>query len=143
MALQNQGIARAGHMSQAARAVFLLAGLAVAIALFYFGGKPVAVGLVAEPWDKLAHFAVYSAITALLLLGTRMRWPIATLLLVCMIGGCDELRQLWLPGRSADVGDLVADIAAGIATCLLLLHLQDRARVQGGEYDALSTQDHA
>jgi VanZ family protein len=108
----------------------LLAALSIAGGLFYFGAKPIAVGLIASPWDKLAHFGVYSAITALLLWGTRMRWPVATVLLVCALGSGDELYQLWLPGRSADVADLFTDVLAGVVTCATLLTARTRAHAK-------------
>jgi VanZ family protein len=37
-----------------------------------------------------------------------MPLPIALLLTLC-IAGCDELAQLYIPGRSADISDYVAD----------------------------------
>jgi hypothetical protein len=109
------------------RSAACLLAVFIAGGLFYFGAKPIAVGLMPSPWDKLAHFVVYSAITALLLLGTRLRWPITTVLLVCAIGSGDELHQLWLPGRSADVADLLTDVVAGLVTCAALLTLHHRA----------------
>lgn len=89
---------------------------AIALQLFYLGGKPAAAGLVPVPWDKLAHLAVYAAITALLWAATAGRAPFAVIALVAAIGALDELRQAALPGRSADLMDLVADVSAAIGT---------------------------
>jgi len=98
----------------------LLKGAALAIAalivflLFYLGAKPVAVGLFPEPWDKLAHFVTYAAIAALLCLGLPRRWQWYAALPVGIIGALDEWHQVYLPGRSADLGDLLTDIVAAI-----------------------------
>lgn len=104
----------------------LILACTLAFALLYAGAQPVAAGLIPTPWDKVAHFAVYTAITALLLLGTRLRWPLTTLGLVCVLGACDELLQLSLPGRSADLADWLTDIAAGVVTCAVLLAIHHR-----------------
>lgn len=105
---------------------WLIMACTLAFALLYGGAQPVAAGLIPTPWDKVAHFAVYTAITALLLLGTQLRWPLTTLVLVCVLGACDELLQLSLPGRSADLADWLTDIAAGIFTCAVLLAIHHR-----------------
>jgi VanZ family protein len=88
--------------------------------LFYLGSKPVAVGLFAAPWDKLAHFTVFSVITALLWMGTRKRHPISVILAVALIGGLDEVHQSTLPGREADIWDFLTDAAAAALTTYLL-----------------------
>lgn len=89
-------------------------------ALFYLGAKPVAVGLFPEPLDKLAHFAVYSGITALLSLAMAGRLPLTVVALIAGIGALDEWHQASLPGRSADYLDLLTDIAAAGLTVFLL-----------------------
>ena len=105
-----------GERSALARWLCLALAAAITIQLFYLGGKPVAAGLVPVPWDKLAHLAVYSAITALLWVATAGRAPLAVIALVVAIGVLDELRQAALPGRSADLLDLAADACAVIGT---------------------------
>jgi VanZ family protein len=106
--------------------ICLAPACALVFALLYVGAKPVAAGLIPAPWDKLAHFAVYTAITTLLLLGTRLRWPLATFCVVMLLGAGDELLQTSLPGRTADVADWLTDIAAGIITCAILLCIHNR-----------------
>ena len=104
------------------RQVFcLMVGCAMVFNLFYLGSKPVAVGLFAAPWDKLAHFAVFSLISALLWIGSGKRRPIAVILAVALIGGLDEIHQSTLPGREADVWDFLTDAAAA-AFATYLLH---------------------
>ncbi|HEY4373043.1 MAG TPA: VanZ family protein [Burkholderiales bacterium] len=80
--------------------------------LFYLGTKPIAVNLFPEPWDKLAHAVTFGAM-ALLWSGVfEGRRPWLTILIVSLTGAADEIHQIWLPGRSADVTDLMADMAA-------------------------------
>ena len=87
------------------------AGLII-FALFHGGGQPVAAALIVEPWDKLAHFAVYGVITVLLWLGTGGGAPCVIIAIVVAIGALDELHQINVPGRTADVLDFLVDAAA-------------------------------
>lgn len=105
------------------RGLCLVLAVATIVQLFYLGAQPMAVGLIPPPWDKLAHFGVYSAITALLWIGTAGRMPLAVIAAVVAVGALDELHQASLPGRSADAWDFVTDVCASAGTALaLLLH---------------------
>lgn len=106
------------------RGLCLAAAVVLVFQLFYLGARPEAAGLIPAPWDKLAHFAVYSAITVLLWIGTEGRMPLAVVAVVVTIGALDELHQSGLPGRVGDVWDFLADACAGTGTAyaLLLLH---------------------
>jgi len=73
-----------------------------------------------EPWDKLWHFLAYSALTLLLWIGTDGRRPVLVVAAVMLLGGADELRQAWLPARSADPLDFLADLCAAVATAACL-----------------------
>lgn len=98
----------------------LLSAVLIIGLLFYLGSKPVAVGLFPEPWDKLAHFAVFGAVSGLLWIGLGGRLPLAIIGLMAGIGALDEWHQASLPGRSADLGDWLVDIgAAGVAVLVL------------------------
>lgn len=80
--------------------------------LFYLGTKPIAVNLFPAPWDKLAHAVTFGTM-ALLWSGVfRSQRPWLTLLIVALTGAADEIHQIWLPGRSADITDFLADFAA-------------------------------
>ena len=94
--------------------------LALVLALFHQGAQPYAVGLVPEPWDKLAHMAVFAVIAALFWLMARARRPWLVLLAVAAIGAADEWAQLSQPGRQAGLADLAADVA-GAALALWCL----------------------
>lgn len=105
------------------RLICLVGAATLVVLLLVLGSRPFAAGLIPHPWDKLAHFAAYSAITGLLLLGTAIRRPFAVLTLVVAVGIFDELHQASLPGRVADATDFLVDFAAGVITGgLLLLH---------------------
>ena len=71
-------------------------------------------------WDKVAHFSTFALITALLLYGTAGRAPLAVLGAVVAFGAFDEVHQLFMPGRTADVLDFFADATAAAAVCGLL-----------------------
>lgn len=106
----------------------LLAAAVIVIALFTLGEKPYAGSLFPAPWDKLAHISVYATIAILVWIGTggrafaegRAHRAGAVALFVLAIGLLDELHQVGIPGRSADVADLVAD-AVGICVAFYLL----------------------
>jgi VanZ family protein len=85
-------------------------------------------------FDKLAHVGIYGLFGALLAwsladrrdgLGT-MRMALA-FLIGAAGGALDEVHQIFVPGRSAEVWDAVAD-AAGVAAGLFLFNRIGRAR---------------
>jgi glycopeptide antibiotics resistance protein len=88
--------------------------------LFFHGSKPYAVGLLAHPWDKLVH-ALLFAILAWLACLTLPQWPSwAVFVVVATVALADELHQLNLPGRSADIKDILADVSgAGVALIVI------------------------
>ena len=93
--------------------------VAVLFLLFGFGSTSASANLVVPPWDKVVHFAVFSVFA----IGLRiwladLRWP-WILLLAAGIGVVDELHQLFVPGRYAEIDDALAD-AFGAAVGLLV-----------------------
>ena len=83
--------------------------------------------------DKLGHAGLFF-VQALLLDralaappgGSRrgaLAWSIA---LVALLGAATELRQAWVPGRTADVLDLLADLAGGLAYAALAALIRRR-----------------
>ena len=85
------------------------------LGLLFLTRHPVPAG-----WDKVAHFTVFGVITALLSHGTANRAPLAVLAAVVAFAGLDELHQIFMPGRAAELLDFVADAAAASAVCGLL-----------------------
>ena len=111
------------------RCLCLLLAAAVIFQLFYLGSQPFAAGLVPAPWDKLAHLVVYSAITALLWIGTGGSKPALVIAVAIVIGALDELHQAGVPGRHAEMGDFLVDVCAGVGTGIaLLLYAQAKQR---------------
>ena len=79
-----------------------------------------------EPWDKFWHFLAYAALTLLLWIGTDGRRAALVVGAVMVLGAADELRQAFLPMRSADVLDFAADALAAVITGSTLLFLQGK-----------------
>jgi VanZ family protein len=80
------------------------------LALFIGGAHPFAVGLFAEPWDKVAHATFFCLLSLLM---ARFVGLHATLVvaLALLVGAADEIHQSFLPGRVAGMDDWLADIA--------------------------------
>jgi hypothetical protein len=119
-------------LEYAMRVSCLLVALAIAINLFWLGAKPVAVNLIPAPWDKLAHFAVFSTLTVLVWIGTAGRMPITAIVAVVCLGALDELHQGTLLGRSADMMDFLTDLLAGTLTGSIL-YMRARALHAGDD----------
>ena len=98
--------------------VFLL------LALFVGGAQPQAIGLFEPPMDKVVHSFYYAFITQCLgrLIGLHLSLSI---FLALSISIADEVHQLYLPGRSADILDLIAD-GFGITLSALIIRLSSR-----------------
>jgi len=105
---------------------FALAAVLV-FQLFYLGAQPFAAGLFVPPWDAIAHFLFFSALTALVWTATAGRMPFAVLAAVVVVGGLDELHQGSVPGRVVDAADFLVDVSAATFTCAAML-LARRAR---------------
>ena len=100
-----------------------LAGAATIIAsLFWLGTKPVAVGLFPPPLDKVAHFATFGLIAAMLWLSVLRGRPWLVIGLVSLVGAADEIHQIFLPGRSAGFDDWAADILSAVVITALLVY---------------------
>ena len=97
------------------RFVCLAIGSGIMLGLLFVSSHPVPSG-----WDKAAHFACFSVITALLWRGTCGRAPLAVLGAVVAFGALDELHQMFVPTRSAEFLDFVADATAALAVCGVL-----------------------
>lgn len=128
-------MAKAMSLENFQRGVRILAALTVAMsaAVLYVGGaQPVAVGLFPAPWDKLAHLLSFAVVGMAAGLAGGMRgWRMVACCLAgaLLVGGMDELHQLFLPGRSASWADLAADAAGGLLGAALLAVLD---RLAGG-----------
>lgn len=116
----------ASHYQKHAGVIYLiLRGLSLLLALvllllFIWGGnQPEAAGLFKAPWDKLAHLSWFAVLAGLLDFGLNLRIRFPGALFCSGVALWDEWRQLFLPGRSADFGDLLFD-GLGILIGLLI-----------------------
>ena len=123
-------MAKALFLDNFQRGVRILAGLTLALsaAVLYVGGaQPVAVGLFPAPWDKLAHLLTFAVVgMAAGLAGGMRSWRMALCCIAgaLLVGGMDEVHQMFLPGRSASWYDLAADAAGGLLGAAVLAVLQ-------------------
>jgi hypothetical protein len=125
------------RVQRMARALAMLLSVALPLALWLGGAQPIAVGLFTSPWDKLAHIAVYAVLACAIGYASGRRGVSAMVigfagaLLVALL---DEAHQMGLPGRSADIEDLVADaVGAALGTTVLavLTLFAVRTRLRG------------
>jgi VanZ family protein len=72
-------------------------------------------------YDKVLHALVYSVLGALVFLAVRRTWNLKTSSLILLAtvfaagyGLTDEFHQLFVPGRSADLHDALADTVGGL-----------------------------
>jgi len=77
-------------------------------------------------WDKLNHMMAFTALAFAASLGypAPMRVRVLSLAGLLAFGGLIEILQLYVPGRSAEWGDLLADaigIVLGVATAAAVL----------------------
>ncbi len=94
----------------------LVAAAALALAALTAGPHHVP-----PPWDRALHVMVYAAIAALLWVGTEGRAPLGVTAAVIALGAVDEMRQLIVPGRGADLVDFFADVGAAAGVAVLFL----------------------
>lgn len=107
---------------------WLAAFVAVAMiaSLIRLGETSLAVGLIPSPWDKLAHAATFGTIAFSLWLSFGQRWLAGCAGLTLAIALYDEWRQLTLPGREADLLDLLANCVGVALAVMLARHLRNR-----------------
>ena len=104
-----------------------LPALAWAALIFSLSGQPRLVIDLELNTDKLAHFLAYAVLGALLAYAqTRTGWPPAVAYaLGIAYGASDEWHQSFVPGRSSEVADWLAD-AAGVLVAVALYHWMRR-----------------
>ncbi len=103
------------------RFVCLFLSVLLIYGLFHYGAQPIAVGLFAPPIDKIAHAGIFGLIAMMLWFVFDHRYPLLVIVLVAMTAAADEIHQLFLPGRSADVSDWIADVSGACLPILVLM----------------------
>jgi len=71
---------------------------------------------------KCAHFTEYFILRLLILRGirggrreTHLRWAVIAVILVAAYASLDEIHQIFVPGRTAAVTDVLLDTTGGVA----------------------------
>ncbi len=71
---------------------------------------------------KCAHFTEYFILSLLILRGirgerreTHLRWALIAVIVVAAYAALDEIHQIFVPGRTAAVTDVLLDTSGGIA----------------------------
>ncbi len=83
-------------------------------------------------WDKLIHFAAYFvygilmqlAVIALVGKKTLKNQIFIVILLCSLYAFSDEFHQSFVPGRDADIYDVIADILGALASLLLFKRIE-------------------
>ena len=104
-------------------------------AVFAASSCPVVSGLGFEGGDKVAHFAVYGLLGTLLsrAWGPGWRGALLALFTASLFGATDEWHQSFVPGRTADVMDWLADTSgAALAVGLYFLWRPYRELLERG-----------
>lgn len=86
-------------------------------------------------WDKALHAGVFGIFCFLVYRALVLRTPpmsfgkasMYSLLATILYGATDELHQLFVPGRSSEIFDLLAD-AVGAGICILIVYIAHRLR---------------
>jgi VanZ family protein len=77
------------------------------------------------PLDKIFHFSSYALLAALLTGGLalwhgwRWKWALLAVLIAAVYGVIDELTQIPIAGRTADVADWIADFVGASVGAVL------------------------
>ena len=99
-------------LQRALRLVAAVAAIGLPLGLYFGGAQPIAVGLIPEPWDKLAHAGVFAVLAACVGYASgwrgRAMWWLGFAVALA-VGAIDEFHQMTLPGRAAGWDDLTAD----------------------------------
>jgi VanZ family protein len=93
--------------------------LAMTIQLLLLAEPPFAEPIISTFSDKAVHFTFFGVMALLLWITADKRWPLAVWAVVALVGVIDETHQAFVPGRTADVNDWLAD-GFGAATALMV-----------------------
>jgi VanZ family protein len=119
------------------RRLALFVALAWLVVLFYLSHQPILpVPMVFSFQDKVVHALAYGVLAALLLAARRpgadgysRAQILGSILIASLYGITDEWHQSFVPGRSPDFWDWVADTTGAVIAVLLIAHVIRRRRV--------------
>lgn len=96
--------------------------VAIALLIFVASSRSKVAGPHFPYVDKVAHFGVYGLLGTLVgRRGAGWRHAAWSLIAVSLYGASDEWHQYYVPGRSTEIGDWLAD-TGGAALAILLYH---------------------
>jgi len=112
----------------------LLLALAWMAIIFYLSHQPtLGVPSLFENQDKVMHAGAYGLLAALILGAMPLRLPGYTrqqawlsVMLASLYGISDEFHQSFIPGRSPEVGDWMADTLGALLATILLAQLSTK-----------------
>ncbi len=107
------------------RVVGWVGAIIVALGIFLASASPDAGGVLTGlpvGSDKVAHGLAYAVLAGLLTLGSRRPW--LAVLLAVAYGFSDEFHQSFVPSRTADAYDLVADTVGAMVGAFAVGFLQ-------------------
>lgn len=112
----------------------LLLALAWMAIIFYLSHQPtLGVPSLFENQDKVMHAGAYGLLAALILGAMPLRFPGYTrqqawlsVMLASLYGISDEFHQSFIPGRSPEVGDWMADTLGALLATILLAQLSTK-----------------
>jgi VanZ family protein len=118
------------------RRVSLLLALAWMTLLFYLSHQPsLETPMLFPGQDKVFHAGVYGVLGILLLAsmrrqagGYRLKQVYISVLIASLYGISDEIHQYFVPGRSTEVWDWLADTVGALVATSLLLWLSRRGK---------------
>lgn len=108
-----------------------------AAVLFSFSSRSTIPADLGGGMDKVAHFGAFAVLGLLLGYAARaqgwaMRWPV---LIGLVYAATDEIHQSFVPGRSPDAADWVADALGVVAGCSVLYLRSGRRGVRSAADD--------
>lgn len=98
--------------SRLARTLFVVIFVVVSV-LFFWSSPPSGPSGVTH-LDKVVHFGLFFIVAASLHYAFRLRYWVS-LLILTFYGVSIEVIQSYIPGRGADIWDLVADLAGAVS----------------------------
>jgi VanZ family protein len=107
------------HPTVSLRTLCFAGFVGMTIQLLLLAEPPFAEPIISTISDKAVHFMFFGVMAFLLWITTDKRWPLAVWAVVAMIGVIDETHQAFVPGRTSDVNDWLAD-GFGAATALMV-----------------------
>jgi len=115
--------------------VFYLPMIIIAATIFILSSiqQPEFINIGFEFTDKILHFIAYFSLGSATIIGlvrnkdewSRKKLIMVVLLIGALYGASDETHQLFVPGRSCDIADWIAD-CVGISFSLLFINIFDK-----------------